>query len=225
MTVNTAASFDFANGLGATRKPGSLRVTGCQRPGENVAQLISMDQTQQLMSTATLLKRVRGGDPKAKERLVAIYMPILTHWAKGRLPGHARSLAETQDLVQATLIRALEKVDSFESYREGAFLAYMRRTLMNLILNEIRRPQTQTAQARVSPDELPVGTQTPDLDQLIQYDEALSKLKASDREGIILRLEFGLSYGEIAAAMRKPSANASRMFVSRALVNFAEQMG
>ena len=46
----------------------------------------------------------------------------------------------------------------------------------------------------------------------------------SEREGIILRLEFGLTYGEIATAMHKPSANAARMFVSRALVNFASHM-
>jgi RNA polymerase sigma-70 factor (ECF subfamily) len=183
-----------------------------------------MDQTQQLMSTANLLRRVRGGDPAAKERLVAIYLPILMRWARGRLPMTARSLAETQDVVQMTLIRALEHVDAFESYREGAFLAYLRKILMNLVCNEIRRPQSQYAASQVEPNDLPSNGSGLSQDQRLQYEQALAQLKEADRESIILRLEFGLSYGEIAAAMRKPSANAARMCVSRALVNFAAHM-
>lgn len=183
-----------------------------------------MHQTQQLMSTATLLHRVRSGDARAKERLVTIYLPILMRWAKGRLPLHARSLAETQDLVQITLIQALDHVDTFESYREGAFLAYLRKTLMNLIHNEIRRPQTRYADGGVRPEDLPADESVLSRDDWLQYEKALGQLKESERESIILRLEFGLSYGEIAAAMRKPSANAARMSVSRALVSFAAHM-
>jgi len=180
-----------------------------------------MDQTQQLMSTANLLRRVNGGDAIAKERLVAIYLPILMRWGKGRLPMTARSMAETQDLVQMTLIRALDNIGEFESYREGAFLAYLRKILMNLIYNEIRRPQSRLGGAEFKPENIPADESPITQDQMIQYEKALAKLKDADREGIILRLEFGLSYGEIAAAMRKPSANAARMFVSRALANFA----
>jgi len=183
-----------------------------------------MDQTSQLMSTATLLESVRGGDVGARERLVSIYMPILMRWAKGRLPTNARSLAETQDVVQLTLIRVLDQVSTFESHREGAFLAYLRKTLMNVILNEIRRPQSRLTHPDVTPEDLPASEPPISLDQQIQYEEALSKLREVDREGIILRFEFGLSYGEIAAAMRKPSANAARMLVSRALVHFASHM-
>lgn len=176
------------------------------------------------MSTASLLRRVRGGDAAAKERLVAIYLPILMRWARGRLPMTARSLAETQDIVQMTLIRALDRVDDFESYREGAFLAYLRKILMNMVCNEIRRPQSRYVDSHVEPKDLPWSGSGLTQDQLLQYEQALAKLKEADRESIILRLEFGLSYGEIAAAMRKPSANAARVFVSRALVNFATHM-
>jgi RNA polymerase sigma-70 factor (ECF subfamily) len=183
-----------------------------------------MDQTQQLMSTAMLLRRVRSADARAKERLVSIYQPILMRWARGRLPGNARGLAETQDLVQMTLIQALDRVDQFDSYREGAFLAYLRKILTNLICNEIRRPQVRYATTDVGPENLPANESALSQDQWLQYEEALAKLKEPDRECIVLRLEFGLTYGEIAAAMRKPSANAARMSVSRALVNFAAQM-
>jgi len=176
------------------------------------------------MSTANLLHRVRGGDAMAKERLVAIYLPILMRWARGRLPVKARSLSDTQDLVQMTLIRALDNVKDFKSHREGAFLAYLRAILMNLIRNEIRRPQARHVGAKLKPEDLPANEPKLSQDQIIQYETALAQLKEADRESIILRLEFGLSYGEIAAAMRKPSANAARMFVSRALINFATFM-
>ena len=183
-----------------------------------------MNQTQELTSTATLLDRVRLGDAQAKERLVAIYLPLLMRWAKGRLPSYARSLSETQDLVQMTLIRALDNVQNFESHREGAFLAYLRKILMNLICNEIRRPDTRLVDPATNPNEIVDSEPKWSVDEILTYEAALEKLDEKEREGIVLRLEFGLSYGEIAAAMRKPSANAARMFVSRALVNFASHM-
>jgi RNA polymerase sigma-70 factor (ECF subfamily) len=40
----------------------------------------------------------------------------------------------------------------------------------------------------------------------------------------MLRVEFGLSYPEIAEAMGKSSANAARMLVVRALVHLAERL-
>ena len=46
----------------------------------------------------------------------------------------------------------------------------------------------------------------------------------AEREGVVLRMECGLSYPEIAGAMGKPSANAARMLVVRALVPLAEAM-
>ena len=42
---------------------------------------------------------------------------------------------------------------------------------------------------------------------------------------IIGRVELGLTYSEIAAAAGKPSANAARMAVTRALIRLAEEMG
>ena len=58
----------------------------------------------------------------------------------------------------------------------------------------------------------------------IAYENALNELSSIDQEAVILRIEFGLSYAEIAEAMEKPSADASRMQVKRALVKLAESM-
>src|SRR2546425_1202149 len=71
-----------------------------------------------LESTASLLARVRAGDSGARDRLLVRYMAILRRWAHGRLPRRARHLADTEDLVQTTLVRALDGVQRFEPRRE-----------------------------------------------------------------------------------------------------------
>ena len=80
--------------------------------------------------TAVLLRRVRSSDgderQAARDRLMARFLPRLRRWARGRLPHTARSRAETDDLVQLTLLRALRNVDEFENRGDGAFLAYLR---------------------------------------------------------------------------------------------------
>ena len=49
-------------------------------------------------------------------------------------------------------------------------------------------------------------------------------MRPEDRELIILRIEMGMSYEDLAAAVGKPSANAARMSVIRALVKLGEEI-
>lgn len=184
----------------------------------------------QLDSTTRLLRQVRGGDDGARDRLVRRFLPILTNWARGRLPGAARDLAETDDLVQVTLLRALDKVDRFEYRREGAFLAYLRQILLNSIRYEIRRmgnrPAKETLDDRLDGtlEEEPPVLKDSGAGTVEAYESALQTLPEVQREAVILRVEFGYSYAQIAEAVESPSANAARMMVSRALVRLAEEM-
>jgi RNA polymerase sigma-70 factor (ECF subfamily) len=59
--------------------------------------------------------------------------------------------------------------------------------------------------------------------QALERYEALTVCEAQ-QEAVILRVEMGLSYQEIADAIGSPSANVARMSVSRALVRLAEVM-
>ena len=92
-----------------------------------------------LESTATLLTRVRAGDEDARERLVVRYLALMKRWAHGRVPARARRFADTDDLVQTTLLRALNAVPHFEPRREGAFLAYLRKILLNQLRTALQR--------------------------------------------------------------------------------------
>jgi RNA polymerase sigma factor (sigma-70 family) len=179
-------------------------------------------------ASMTLLHRAQSGDQAALETLLDRYRPRLQRWARGRLPHWARDLADTHDLVQETLIQAFKKVDGFEVRGEGAFQAWLRTILLNRIRQEIRRasrrPASDELDSRIeddqaSPLEGAVGKQA-----LERYEQALARLKASDREVIIARVELGQTNDEIAEAFGKPSANAARMAVERALFRLAREM-
>jgi len=180
-----------------------------------------------LEATAVLLRRVRAGDSAAREQLLARYLPILQRWAHGRLPANARGLVDTSDLVQVTLVRTLGQLDHFEPRREGAFLAYLRQTLLNLLRNEIRRSAgrasapvpVELAEDRASLLDQVIGKQV-----IEDYEAGLASLPETMQEAIILRLEFGFSHREIAEAVGSPTANAARMLVSRAMVRLAKAM-
>lgn len=182
-----------------------------------------------LESTVSLLERIRRGDAVARDRLVARYLPVLRAWAHGRLPAHARGLADTDDVVQITLIRALNHLEGFEYRHDGALLGYLRQGVLNAIRQEIRRARRKPpgeelddslADAAPSALEQAVGREFLD-----RYEAALLELTPDQREAAILRLEFGLSYPEIDAAMGRNHPNAARMLVVRALVTLAERLG
>lgn len=187
-----------------------------------------MDAGESLETTAGLLQRVRDGDARARERLLARYLPSLRRWAHGRLPPGARELADTDDLVQVTLLRALDHLEGFEPRRPGAFLAWLRRILLNALRDEIRRTVRRTGREPLDealPDPAPsVVEQAIGREGLERYEAALSGLSDEQQEAVILRIELGLTYEQVAEAMGKPSANAARMVVSRALARLAEAM-
>ena len=179
-------------------------------------------------STAALLQRVRNGDEIARERLIARHLPLLRSWAHRRLPPSARALADTDDLVQVTFIRALKHMERFEPRHEGAFLAYLRQILLNAMRDEIRRagrrgPHEEldegVADATPSPLEAALGR-----DALERYDRAFNALGAEQQEAVFMRVEMGFTYEQIAEALGKTSANTARMVVSRALARLALDM-
>ena len=181
-----------------------------------------------LESTATLIHRLQQGDDAARSALVERCLPALRRWAHGRLPAYGRDLADTDDLVQTTLIRALGNVDRFHPEREGAFLAYLRKILLNAVRDEIRKSQRRPG--KVTLEDEPVDLRPSVHDQMAHgetfeaYERALDTLQDRQRQAIILRVEFGLTFPEIAVELDIPSANAARMQVSRGLIKVAEAM-
>jgi RNA polymerase sigma factor (sigma-70 family) len=179
-------------------------------------------------SSYALVLRAHDGDLSAQDELCARYLPRLQRWAHGRLPVWARGALDTHDLVQDTFIQVLKRIGDFEPRHEGAFHGYLRQALINRVRDEIRRatrhapPQPldpAKAGSDPSPLEEAIGRET-----LERYESALLRLKPTDREAIMLRIELNYPYADIATALGKPSIAAAQMAVSRALVRLAEEM-
>jgi RNA polymerase sigma-70 factor (ECF subfamily) len=176
----------------------------------------------------TLLRRAQAGDQTALDELVGRYLPRLQSWARGRLPRWARDLADTDDLIQETIIGTLRTLRDFQPRHDTALLAYLRQAVWNRVQNEIRRAKRRpghdglseyfTSFERSALDEV-IGTET-----VQRYEQCLALLDGSDRELIVGRLELGLSYQELADAQERPSADAARKAVTRALAHLAKAM-
>jgi len=179
-------------------------------------------------STIDLISAYRAGDISARDRLITNCLPILQRWARGRLPRHGRSLADTDDLVQVSLLRALNKLKNFEARRPGALLSYLRTILMNVVREEIRRTRNQHIAPDLSHEAVDDGQSVLERligqEQVASYERGLQALTERQREAIILRLEFGLSFPEIALELQVASPDAARMLVSRGLLKLAEVM-
>lgn len=179
-------------------------------------------------STQELVRRVHAGDREALDRLLERHVPRLRRWARGRLPQFARDMAETDDMIQDALMRTIQVLDRFEHRSEGALQAYLRQAVMNRIRDELRRSgrrpmHDEMAEAAVdespSPLEVAIGREN-----MARYEWALSQLSELEREGVVARIEMGCSFQEIAAIVEKPSADAARMAVTRALATLTQLM-
>lgn len=179
-------------------------------------------------STATLLRRARANDSDAINELMARYAPRLRRWAHGRLPGSARGVCDTPDIVQDALIQTLKALPQFEPTHANAFHGYLRQAVMNRLRDEIRRARRLPASTGLtseiqsdakSPLEMAIGAQA-----VARYEQALSRLGENDRALVIARLELGMTYREISVAMCRTSPEAVRKAAGRALLKLATEL-
>lgn len=182
----------------------------------------------ELESSFALIERAQRGDADALNQLLARYLPRLRRWARGRLPAYARDLSDTNDLVQEAVIRTVHNFGAFEHRGEGALQAYLRQAVVNRIRDEIRRVgrrpkhdelDVDLSDHAVSPLEHAIGTEAVE-----RYEMALERLSDEEREAVVARLELGCSYQEVAELVEKPSADAARVAVARAVTKLARLM-
>ncbi|HFC30405.1 MAG TPA: sigma-70 family RNA polymerase sigma factor, partial [Oceanospirillales bacterium] len=152
---------------------------------------------QDYSTTAFLLKQYQQGDKTSCEELFQLYHPALMRWAHGRIPNQAKSFMETQDIVQDTMISAFKRINHIQAKRPGAFFSYLRTVFINQIKQELRKNKPfQLSITQFSNDEKMAYEK--DINTIVDYDNALDKIADDEKEAIILRLEFGFNYAEIA---------------------------
>ena len=179
-------------------------------------------------STLHLLERARSGDQVAADRLFARHVRPLRRWASGRLPKWARDMADTDDLVQETLLQTFKRIRQFESRGVGALQAYLRQAILNRIREELRRKGRRPdgtgltdleTESQGSPLEHAIGAEAVE-----RYEQALARLRPEDQEVITGRVELGYTYDELAEALGKPTGEAARKAAERALIRLVKEM-
>lgn len=110
----------------------------------------------------------------------------------------------------------------------GALQAYLRQAVLNRVRDELRRKARSPL--LVAGDGLDLKAADSPLEEAIgreafqRYEAALLRLKPEAREAILGRVEMEYSYAELADALGKPSPEAARKTVQRALLRLAEEM-
>jgi len=179
-------------------------------------------------SSVELIRRAQAGESEALSVLLERYLPDLRRWAHGRLPAFARDMADTHDLVQDAMKRTVVNFDRFEYRGEGALRAYLHQAVVNLVLDHIRRAGRRPHQVELDP-RLSSHERSP-LDRAIsqqtfqRFETALASLSPEDQKAVRARLELGCSYDEVAVIAGKPSADAARVAVARAVKRIAHLM-
>lgn len=181
-----------------------------------------------LQITGELVERAKRGDRSALDQLMKRYQPRLLRWASGRIPSSARSLLDTSDLVQETLVRTIERLDQIENAGPGEFEGYVRRAVLNRIQDQVRRARRWSSTDQI-PETLPAATPSPlelaiGADLAERYERALEHLTEEERQLIHLRIELDFDHPEIAAIVGRSSPDAARMAFRRVLRKLADLM-
>lgn len=168
-----------------------------------------------------LIARARAGDSDACRQLVERSWRILRRHAHGKLPQRMRGFMGTEDLVQSVILRVLRKLDTFEPVGTGAFAAFAKKVLSNRLIDigrgaRSKHPHEPPPEDLSSPIAEPVDDAA-DTETRDAYLDALDLLTAQQQSAVILRIELGYNYRQIADELAMSSANAARMCYLRGL--------
>lgn len=183
-----------------------------------------------------LAHRARGGDREAFDALIRRSQPRLERLVRARMGGELRAVEESDDLVQTALAAAVRDLPAFVPDGEGSFLRWLGTVVENKIRHHLRnlkrqcrdpgRAETGTgalqhqAGAEPSPSALVAERETE-----ARYRAALERLEPIDREVVLLHVELGSTYQEIAEALNQTSSEAVRKRVARAVARLGLLMG
>lgn len=180
-----------------------------------------------LLSVVEIVARARAGDTAAQDELLRRSYPALKRMAHGRLPLRVRGEKDTDDVVQITLIRAIRSLPGFEMRGEMAWFAYLRQILANYLRDEIRRvgrlPEHELFDETFPGDEPTPLDRLADQESLAAYERVLATLPPAPRAALVMRVEHGMRYPEIAERLGLLSSDAARMLVNRALARIGQE--
>ena len=190
--------------------------------------------------TQELVALAKEGDKSALNQLYRVYGERVQWMVRLRMSKELRSKLESMDLVQDTLIQALNGLDDFTYKNEGDFVRWLAKITENELRGSLKKLHADKRDIRkeVRLDNYgpttgggfagahgPIEATTPSVimskkEDLAKLAKAIDKLKPEYREAIVLTKIDGLSYAEIGDRLGK-SADAVRMLATRAMAALA----
>ena len=182
-----------------------------------------MDRAQ----STVLLRRAKGGSPEAINALFERCAGKLLALIRLRMGRSLRAHLESQDILQASLLKAFERIEQFERGNIASLMAWLGRIAENEIRDQADYHGRQRRDAaRLVPLEGKldgVADQVHSLASEVVLNESMERLERAlealddhHREIIILRKLEELSFREIGERLGK-SPDACRMLLARAL--------
>ena len=171
-------------------------------------------------STEALVIRAKVGDRSAENEIVRRNLPRLRRFAHGRLPSRVRHGCDTEDIVQDSLLHTLQRISSFDTTRPGGLQAYLRVAIQNRVRDECRRrlPIGSSEELADVIDKAPSPFDKASEKEIAERQQAaLEQLRPADRALLMARIEMGYDYKQLARLFGKPTPDAARVAVHRAL--------
>jgi RNA polymerase sigma factor (sigma-70 family) len=145
-----------------------------------------------------LIERLRSGDERVIEMLVAAYWSALCNYAEGLLDG----ATDPQDVAQEAFVRLWSRRKKWR--REGSVRALLYTVTRNAAFDERRRGVRADSASRAAPTPAPSPTPADEAvadDLRVAAEAAVSCLPPMRQEIFRLAREEGLTYGEIASVL------------------------
>ena len=189
-----------------------------------------------------LARLAQAGDRRALNDLLQRYSERIHRMASVRMGFRIRLFKDSMDLVQETLLVALQNFDRLELRSESSVIQWLSKILQNQVLGAARYA---AAERRDRGREVPIQSGGEDgdhesahhpparerlpldcvSDQELQdiYDECLGRLQGDEREVILLRDYAGMSWERISAELGRPTERASSALYQRARIKLSEE--
>ncbi len=180
-----------------------------------------------LQQTTELLMEARAGSQAAIDRLLTRHAGKLLSVIRLRMGRGLRSRMESQDILQATLLKAFDNIDQLASENSESLMGW----LVRIAENEIRdQAEHHGRQRRDIAQERPLDGQVANVaarlrsqvsqvvlrESMERLEAALERLEPQHRDVIVLRKLEELSFAEIGRRFGK-SPDACRMLLARAM--------
>ncbi len=190
-------------------------------------------------SMSTQLAQARNGNPQARSQLLGDLKRYLDFIAHRQFDHSLQAKMGPSDIVQQSMIRAVENLDQFRGETVDEFRGWLRQILVNEARQMKRDLSTRKRDVfrerrlddgssqhfhEYLPDSLPTpGTNAASEEQTREIQRVLNQLPEQQRQIIQWRNWENLSFEEIARRLDISTSSASRKWY-QALVAFKEQL-